>query len=340
MTNYCTPTLDIPSGPWTSNDNVISIASKKTITQFNDDEFLTTPDNGNLPNLDGRLTYIHISDDCIAQIIDVHLDKPFSDKGITEAGWIGFQFALSGNQVSIVDGYGQMVHSGPRFGVCATSHATKAVKYIQPGYINYVNIIVRPAFLLQQFGLDPQSLPQPIQAILAGKNEGFYTCSHPLNSLMSNASEALLKSSFSGKLFETFAKIKIMELLCFASDMITQQHQVSQCKLKLSERDIMLLNKVREDVQVNFADPAPLTEISRKIGLNRNKLSLGFKELFGTGVYEYCQQYRMLQAKKLLQETTMSILEIAIEVGFQNHSSFSRAYKDFYDRAPSQDRAA
>jgi transcriptional regulator GlxA family with amidase domain len=47
---------------------------------------------------------------------------------------------------------------------------------------------------------------------------------------------------------------------------------------------------------------------------------------------------RAKNAKLMLKESKLSILEVAIEVCFQNQSSFSRTYKDLFSRAPSQDR--
>ena len=333
MTKFYTPTLNIPSGPWSSNDNVVALASKQAITRYKYDS-----ERNGFVNFNGDLTYIHVNNDCIAQTIEGKIHEPYYDKAITNSGWIGFQFALSGEQFSIVDGYGQMSSSGPRFSVCATSHSTRIVKYHQPSSIGYVNILVRPEYLIEKFGVEANLFPEQIQSILNGKDNGYYACTQTLTSAMSNAARILINCNYKDKLFETFAKVKVMELLCLAIDAITQEEHVEFCTLKLSDRDIMLLHQVRDEVQNNFVNPPQLSEISRNIGLNRNKLSFGFKGLFGCGVYEYCQQYRMLQAKKLLQETSLSILEIAIEVGFQNHSSFSRAYKGFYGRAPSQDR--
>lgn len=332
--------MTIPTGPWVSNRQVIDAASKNALTIFGSSELAKDPDLNPFDEMDGAVTYIRINKWCIAQIIDVKLAETLNQKAVTDEGWIGFQFALSGDQISIVDGYGQMNFSGPRFNVCATGHATKVTKfYLTSSKITYVNIIVKPQFLIENFDADYQCLPHTIQSIIDGKEDAFFSGTQPLQAEMSFAAEALVNNKFEGKLKETYTKVKVTELLCLAVHAISQKNESRATKLRLNDREIKLLHQVRNEIHENYASPPPLIEISRKIGLNRNKLSMGFKELFGSGVYEYCQLFRMQKAKSLLQETRLSIIEIAIEVGFQNQSSFSRAYKDFYNHAPSQDRA-
>ena len=44
----------------------------------------------------------------------------------------------------------------------------------------------------------------------------------------------------------------------------------------------------------------------------------------------------MEQAKKLLKETDKSILHISNEIGYENPSKFSRAFKKYYGILPSK----
>lgn len=339
MNPFHAPTMNIPGGPWTSNTQVIQSVIKTPVTEYECDGNSQLTETELLSAMSGRMTYLRMDDQCIAQIMDIVLEEEVHEKAETDGGWVGFQFALSGDQVSVVDGYGQVNSTGPRFNVCATCHPTRVAKfYYNSSAISAVNIIVKPDYLIRNYGLHKTTLPLPVRAIFEGKQNVFYSSSQPLTPVMSNAITSLVKNQMKGQMRETFLRAKITELLCLACESLSQQCNESNNRLKLTDRDIKLLHKVREEVRENFAAPPPLSEISRNIGLNRNKLSWGFKHLFGSGVYEYCQQYRMQKAKLMLKESKLSILEVAIEVGFQNQSSFSRAYKDFFSRAPSQDR--
>lgn len=51
-----------------------------------------------------------------------------------------------------------------------------------------------------------------------------------------------------------------------------------------------------------------------------------FKTVFGFSPYQYIQYLRIQKAKTLLQKTNLPIYQIALELGFQNSTSFSRLF--------------
>jgi AraC-like DNA-binding protein len=331
MTGFHTPTVSIPEGQWLSNNQFIESSCQHYRTFSFDNHFKQE-------GASGYVTHIPVSAQCVAQVISGELQSAYHEKILAE-GWVGFQFALDGGHVSVVDGLGQMNHSGPRFSMCANSHATRVAKFFAPNCkLTYVSIVARPQFLQDQFGVETHLLPETVRAMLAGERGDFFSRTQPLTAAMINAASALTASNYDGKLEQTYARVKVMELLCYAVEALTVPIGNGNRELRLRDRDVALLHCVRDELTCNFASPPSLTEMSRTIGLNRNKLTCGFKELFGTGVYEYCQQLRMRHARDLLREDRLSIARIAAEVGFQNQSSFSRAYKGFYGVAPSQDQ--
>ncbi|NIV18476.1 MAG: helix-turn-helix domain-containing protein [Woeseiaceae bacterium] len=49
-------------------------------------------------------------------------------------------------------------------------------------------------------------------------------------------------------------------------------------------------------------------------------------------------QIRLLRARELLQQTRLSLVEIASMTGFVSSSHFSKSYKEFYGHSPSAER--
>lgn len=332
MNAFHTPTVSVPLGQWHSNSQIIEDAPRSYVRQGLESLFVGGESQG-------HVTYIPVSDQCLVQIINGQVDAPYWDRTIVE-GWVGFQFALDGEHISVVDGYGQMKFSGPRFSVAANTSPTRVAKLFSPGCnFRYVSIVARPQFLLDQFGVELRQLPCTIQAMLRSETADYFNRTQSLSPEMHSAARELIQSRYEGKLQQTYAKVKSLELLCLAIESLTGSDEPEVRRLKLSDYDIRLLYEVRDKLATSYASPLSLAAMSRQIGMNRNKLSLGFKAIFGSGVYEYCQQLRMQHARTLLQRGSCSILEIALEVGFQNQSSFSRAYKQFYGRSPSQDLA-
>lgn len=63
-----------------------------------------------------------------------------------------------------------------------------------------------------------------------------------------------------------------------------------------------------------------------------------FKKNLGVSCMDYLISYRLRKATELLQHSSLSILEIASEVGFTNLSNFNRQFKKAYHMTPSHYR--
>lgn len=63
-----------------------------------------------------------------------------------------------------------------------------------------------------------------------------------------------------------------------------------------------------------------------------------FKKNLGVSCIDYLISYRLRKATELLQHSSLSILEIASEVGFSNLSNFNRQFKKVYHMTPRQYR--
>jgi AraC family transcriptional regulator len=64
-----------------------------------------------------------------------------------------------------------------------------------------------------------------------------------------------------------------------------------------------------------------------------------FKALIGEGVKEYVKRLRLERAAVLLKTTDRTVLQIALDAGYQAHEAFSRAFRDMFGITPSEFRA-
>jgi transcriptional regulator GlxA family with amidase domain len=78
--------------------------------------------------------------------------------------------------------------------------------------------------------------------------------------------------------------------------------------------------------------------LSRQIGLNSFKLKKHFKELFGVPVFKYLQNERLNRANELLRNQSLSVQEVAWEVGYDSLGSFSNAFTRKFGYRPSEIR--
>jgi AraC family transcriptional regulator len=67
--------------------------------------------------------------------------------------------------------------------------------------------------------------------------------------------------------------------------------------------------------------------LSRKVAINECYLKKGFKEMFGTTIFDFYQGQRMEHAKYLLYEKGLSVTEVSVMLGYSSISHFSTAFK-------------
>jgi len=88
-------------------------------------------------------------------------------------------------------------------------------------------------------------------------------------------------------------------------------------------------------ISEHFCEPLSLEILSKELGVCRFYLSRIFTQVLHTGFHEYVNTLRIDQAKKLLENTRDSILDVAIQCGFQNQQTFNRVFKEICGITPS-----
>ena len=81
-----------------------------------------------------------------------------------------------------------------------------------------------------------------------------------------------------------------------------------------------------------------IKKIGYRVGLNTNKLQLGFKHLHGTTVNGFVKRKRLEFSKGLLLKTDLNMAEISEKVGLTSKSYFSKIFKEAYSITPTEYR--
>lgn len=119
-------------------------------------------------------------------------------------------------------------------------------------------------------------------------------------------------------------KVQLMTLIC------THQHATFQ----LSEWDKAQIHRARELLLQDLSDPTSIAELSRQVGLNKDKLKKGFKVVFNNTVFKTLTESRMQRAMAHLQSNDMSVAEIAYDAGYEDVSAFIRAFRKYAKTTP------
>ena len=109
-------------------------------------------------------------------------------------------------------------------------------------------------------------------------------------------------------------------------------------KLRLSEDDLTRIARVHTFLLQEIPIKITTGIFAGIIGLNRNKLSYGFKKMYGVTMNEFEEKKRMEIARKLLSTSREPVDMIALWVGYHSNSHFVHLFQKRYQITPLQYR--
>ncbi len=193
---------------------------------------------------------------------------------------------------------------------------------MKKNYVEHLakNDLILPPEALRSAPLLPQKAPIPLQELL----EKFFQS--PYESL------ALKRLRLEGLFREVLAE--------FIFSSITQNayQQLPEKPPHLNSDDASRLFFARQLIGERMSSPPSINELAKLSCLNTCKLKSGFKALFGCTIYGYLRQLRMEKAKLLLQDTQVSVHDIALQLGYANGSALSPIFKAHWGVTPMEYR--
>ncbi len=87
-------------------------------------------------------------------------------------------------------------------------------------------------------------------------------------------------------------------------------------------------------IESDLADPPPVTDIARRLGLSTAHLRRLFRSETGLGVKPWLQRRRGERARHLLLHTDRSIRDIAGELGFSDLQRFNKLIRHQFGLPP------
>lgn len=102
--------------------------------------------------------------------------------------------------------------------------------------------------------------------------------------------------------------------------------------LRLTPQEINTIYSIA-DALMESGTPINLSVLSNKFGLTKNKISKGFRHLYGYPIAHHRYEERMRVAINLIEEK-LSSKQVSNIVGYKNTQDFSRAYKKRFGNPP------
>ncbi|WP_083228937.1 response regulator transcription factor [Bordetella sp. H567] len=88
-----------------------------------------------------------------------------------------------------------------------------------------------------------------------------------------------------------------------------------------------IVNTTRQYLADHLSDAPSQKRLARLIGVNEKRLTNAFRSLLGKTIHDYLRDQRMEKARTLLQDCSLTVAEIADQLGFSSPANFASAFR-------------
>jgi AraC-like DNA-binding protein len=153
------------------------------------------------------------------------------------------------------------------------------------------------------------------------------------DSVIDSLGRALLEANrVSGSLGQLYAD-------CISIAIVTRllasaNRAVTSDRPKVGELARWRLKRAIEYVEAQLDKPVSLADVASSAGLTRMHFAAQFRAATGLRPHEYLLRRRIERAQQMLLETGMSLVDIALSVGFQTQAHFTSVFKRYTGQPP------
>lgn len=195
-------------------------------------------------------------------------------------------------------------------------------------------IVCERQHFIDRYGLNIDRVPPAYRAIFLSQHGTQEVLSLPLSPAGIAMVDQIVSCRYAEPLRGVFVGAKAVEILC---DVVSQLHGLRQRtapRLIGEQAKIRAIQTAAAIYRREIADPPTIEQLVRRVGLNRNELSKGFRDIFGVTPHAYAHARRMEHAQEMLRGGDLAISEVARRIGYEGYSSFARAYHAYYGSTP------
>ena len=103
-------------------------------------------------------------------------------------------------------------------------------------------------------------------------------------------------------------------------------------------RSLERIERALDFIQNSYERDISLADAAREAGMSPHYFSAYFKKATGSTFVEHLCRLRVLKARQLALDTDRTLVDIAMEAGFNNMANFYRAYRRILGESPSEVR--
>lgn len=203
--------------------------------------------------------------------------------------------------------------------------------------LRWVSIIIDRDLLFEATGLGPQDVPDAINQFVSG------TARVPYRNIMLSpnayyVATQLLECGMQAGYRRAYLSAKALEFVYLMLQEFGAAHSCDADRMTLSPKERAKVKRAMRYLKASLDEPPNIAELAYAVDMTRQKLQFGFRHLYGDTVGSVRDKLRAEHALELVKNSSKSMIEIALEIGYGHPPSFTRAFKAAFGVSPIQMR--
>lgn len=295
---------------------------------------------GQAPNPSSKVMRINLRKGFDLSVYDIQTELPLEQDASTEA-CIAINILLKGAGFGVIHSSDSKKFTVPyntaTTYACIMNDKLQTSMNIPPNSrLTGVDIRLSLEFLSHQRALPDMSLLTAMHDWHLGSGSTFWIGATPSSGHALENAEYIVKEAFAKNANDLGIEEKVLSIVSETISMLGAKKNASNDNKILSPRQSRLIEKAHKLLLSDIAHSWTIKELARRTGINEKQLKQGFRSTFGIPIYQFLQNERLAQAKKLLEQGDKKISNVSLSVGYANPSHFAYLFKRRFGISPSK----
>lgn len=198
-----------------------------------------------------------------------------------------------------------------------------------------VTVVCGSECAAELFGSELERMPQAIRKFAGSRETGFYVATRPILAEMAFVARSLLDMDEGSPIKPLYLESKSLELASYSLDALLGYATAPAGAPALTRGEHERIRQVYQMVVDNYVRPYPLKQIADMVDMGEARMCTAFKAVYGITIYNLVVRCRMNHALRLLADSSASITDIALDLGYEYPGNFSTAFRKLYGVSPS-----
>ena len=245
-------------------------------------------------------------------------------------------FNVKGNIKHSLNDNNTRYQMNPLQGTITVHPAGSSQKIIFPGNetILFTTLFIDRKVYSKKIECVLEQIPEELQDIFLdkqAKKSFFYQSNYSI--AIATCIQKITEDKNSGLVRSTFLEGKALELFSKLINQYNEDLLAPSKQVLLRATDLEKIKNAKELLIKDLTNPPTIEELSKLVGINRQKLKQGFKKVYEKTIGIYLRDERM-EVGSILLLNGKSVRQVSYEVGYSNQSHFARRFRERYGILP------